>query len=115
MRRSEENLQSGDIGAASDAQREAIQALRRAGQSLAESGRSDGDGEGEGGDEQQAENEDPLGRNNGGVSDESEADIDPRDNATRARELREELRRRSSEQDRERLEREYLERLLKRF
>ena len=115
MRRSEENLQSGDIGAASDAQREAIQALRRAGQSLAESGRRDGEAEGEGGDEQQAENEDPLGRNNGGVSNDSEADIDPRDNATRARELREELRRRSSEQDRERLEREYLERLLKRF
>ena len=115
MQRSQESLESGDIGAAGDAQREAIRALRRAGQSLAESGRRDGEAEGEGGDEQQAENEDPLGRNNGGVSDESEADIDPRDNATRARELREELRRRSSEQDRERLEREYLERLLKRF
>ena len=115
MQRSQESLESGDIGAAGDAQRDAIQALRRAGQSLAESGRREGEGSGEGGDEQQAENDDPLGRNNGDVSDESEADIDTRDNATRARELREELRRRSSEQDRERLEREYLERLLKRF
>ena len=113
MRLSEENLQAGNIGEAGEAQKDAVQALRRAGQAIAESGRQSG--EGEDGD-QQAENDDPLGRDNrGGVSDESEADIDSRDNATRARELREELRRRSSEQDRERLEREYLERLLKRF
>ncbi len=113
MRLSEENLQAGNIGEAGEAQKDAVQALRRAGQAIAESGRQSGDGE-DG--DQQAENDDPLGRDNrGGVSDESEADIDSRDNATRARELREELRRRSSEQDRERLEREYLERLLKRF
>jgi len=115
MRLSEERLQSGDIGAAGDAQKDAVQALRRAGQAIAEFGRQSGDSGGEGGTEQ-AENEDPLGRDNrGGNSDESEADIDTRDNATRARELREELRRRSSEQERDRLEREYLERLLKRF
>ena len=114
MRRSEESLQSGDITAAGDAQKEAVQALRRAGQAMAESGRQSDTGEGEGGDEE-AENDDPLGRENGGVSDESEADLDTRDNATRSRELREELRRRSSEQEREKIERDYLERLLKRF
>ena len=112
MRRSEESLQSGDIPAAGDAQKEAIQALRRAGQAMAESGRQSG--KGEGGDEE-TENDDPLGRENGGVSDETEADLDTRDNATRSRELREELRRRSSEQEREKIERDYLERLLKRF
>ena len=114
MQRSRESLENGDIGAASGAQKEAIQALRRAGQALAEAGRQSGEGEGEDGD-QQADNDNPLGQNQGNVGDDSEADIDTKDNATRARELREELRRRSSEQDRERLEREYLERLLKRF
>lgn len=112
MRQSQESLQSGDIPAAGDAQNEAIKALRRAGQALAESGRRDGQGE-DGTEE--AENEDPLGRESGGISDESEADIDTRDNSTRSRELREELRRRSSEQEREKIERDYLERLLKRF
>ncbi len=113
MRRSQENLQDGDIASAGDAQNEAIQALRRAGQAMAETGRQKG--QGEGGEEQSA-NDDPLGRDNsGGNSDESEADLDTRDNATRSRELREELRRRSSEQEREKIERDYLERLLKRF
>ena len=112
MRQSRESLENGDIRTAGDAQKEAIQALRRAGQALAESGRQAGEGEGG---EQQADNDNPLGQNRGNVGDDSEADIDTKDNATRARELREELRRRSSEQDRERLEREYLERLLKRF
>ena len=63
-----------------------------------------------------AENEDPLGRDNlGGNADESEADLDIRDDATKSRELREELRRRAAEQERDKSEREYLERLLKRF
>ncbi len=114
MRRSQDSLQSGDISAAGDAQSEAVKALRRAGQAIAQSGRKDSKGQGEDGSEE-AENEDPLGRENGGTSDESEADIDTRDNATRSRELREELRRRSSEQEREKIERDYLERLLKRF
>ena len=116
MRRSQENLQDGDIASAGDAQNEAIQALRRAGQTMAQTGRQKGQGEGGEDGEEQSANEDPLGRDNSsGNSDESEADIDTRDNATRSRELREELRRRSSEQEREKIERDYLERLLKRF
>ena len=113
MRDSQDRLRAGDLGGANDAQAEAIRALRRAGQSLAEAGRQNARGEGG---TDQAENEDPLGRQNNGInSDESEADIDPRDNATRSRELREELRRRAAEQERDQSEREYLERLLKRF
>ena len=113
MGESQDRLRAGDLSGAKEAQGEAIKALRRAGQSMAEAGRQQGDSEG-GTDE--AENEDPLGRQNNGInSDESEADIDPRDNATRSRELREELRRRAAEQKRDQSEREYLERLLKRF
>ena len=113
MGESQDRLRAGDLSGAKEAQGEAIKALRRAGQSMAEAGRRQGDSEG-GTDE--AENEDPLGRKNNGMnSDESEADIDPRDNATRSRELREELRRRAAEQKRDQSEREYLERLLKRF
>ena len=51
----------------------------------------------------------------GANDDLSRQDIDPRDNATRSRELLEELRRRAAEQEREQQERDYLDRLLKRF
>ena len=113
MRESQSRLQEGDLAGANDAQAEAIQALRRAGQAMADSGRQQGSGEGG---TEEAENEDPLGRNNlGGNADESEADLDTRDDATKSRELREELRRRAAEQERNKEEREYLERLLKRF
>ena len=114
MRESQERLGSGDLAGANDAQAEAIRALRRAGQAMAESGQRQGQ-QGEG-DSESAENDDPLGRNfSGGNADESEADLDTRDDATRSRELREELRRRAAEQERDKAEREYLERLLKRF
>lgn len=112
MQRSEDALANGDLRSAGEAQADAIQSLRDAGEALAEaaiqqSGR-EGDGQGEG--------EDPLGRSADGFNDgTNEADIDDRDNATRSRELLEELRRRAAEQQREVEERQYLERLLKRF
>ena len=113
MRESQDRLAQGDLAGANDAQAEAIQALRRAGTAMAESGRQAGDSEGG---SESAENEDPLGRKNGGGNDDnSEADLDTRDDATRSRELREELRRRAAEQERDQTEREYLERLLERF
>jgi hypothetical protein len=109
MRLSEDALQRGDLGRAGQAQQDAIRALRDAGEALAEavSEQTGEDGE-EGGD--------PLGRSDDGFNDgNDEADIDDRDNATRSRELLEELRRRAAEQQREAEEREYLERLLERF
>ena len=114
MRESQGRLESGDLAGANDAQAEAIQSLRRAGEAMAQSGQQRGQ-QGETGSDT-AENEDPLGRDNlGGNADESEADLDIRDDATKSRELREELRRRAAEQERDKSEREYLERLLKRF
>jgi len=113
MRESQERLGNGDLSGANDAQAEAIRALRRAGTAMAQSGTQRGQGEGG---TEEAENDDPLGRNNMGANnDDSEAEIDTRDDATRSRELREELRRRAAEQERGESEREYLERLLKRF
>ncbi len=110
MRDSEQALENGDLGASQDAQDEAISALRRAGEALSEELEarqaelgSGGSGEG-----------DPLGRN-GDNDENAEADLDTKDQRTRSRELLEELRRRASEQEREQIEREYLERLLDRF
>jgi hypothetical protein len=109
MRRSEDALAEGNLAAAGQAQAEAIRALRDAGEALAEAVSQDGDGE-------SGEGDDPLGRTDDGFDAGNDtADIDQRDNATRSRELLEELRRRAAEQQREAEEREYLERLLKRF
>jgi hypothetical protein len=104
-------LNEGNFGGASEAQEDAIKALRQAGQSLAEAAMAQSGEPTEGSDEQ-----DPLGRDNSGLAtDDSDVDIDNRDNATRSRELLEELRRRAAEQERSQEERDYLERLLKRF
>ena len=109
MRLSEDALKQGNLAGAGEAQQDAIRALRNAGEALAEAlseQRGEEDGEGN----------DPLGRSDDGFEDGNDtADIDDRDNATRSRELLEELRRRAAEQQRESEEREYLERLLKRF
>lgn len=111
MERSRNALSDNELEAASKAQADAISALRQAGESLAdmaERQQRDNDGEGP--------NANPLGKNNNGVNDDQfEADVDPLDKATRSRELLEELRRRAAEQEREKIERDYLERLLKRF
>ena len=111
MRLSEEALRKGDLAEAGDAQQDAIQALREAGEALAEAvSERSGDQEGEG------DGDDPLGRSDNGFNNGNDkADIDDRDNATRSRELLEELRRRAAEQKRKAEERQYLERLLKRF
>jgi hypothetical protein len=107
MQGAAEALARGDLNAATEAQAEAIQALREAGEAMASEGLAQGDS---------GDATDPLGRENGGDnSDNAEADIDQRDNATRSRELMEELRRRAAEQERAKEERDYLERLLKRF
>ncbi len=110
MQESEDALRQGDLDSSQNAQNEAIAALRRAGEALAEQAEN----------REAAENSqdgtDPLGRSMDGANDDdAEQDIDQRDNATRSRELLEELRKRASEQEREQLEREYLERLLRRF
>lgn len=108
MRESQSALGRGELGRSRQAQSDAIQALREAGDALAverAGDRADQNGDA-----------DPLGRGDGGfASDNAETDIDPRDNAERSREILEELRRRASEAEREQLEQDYLDRLLKRF
>ncbi len=113
MQESEEALSQGDLGRAAQAQAKAIASLRDAGKGLAKQAAGERKDANQGTDGQGS---DPLGRENTGENDDqSGADIDNRDNATRSRELLEELRRRAAEQEREKQEREYLERLLKRF
>ena len=117
MRDSREQLENGDLSGARQTQSEIIADLRRSGEALAQAANR-GNGGGEGGEDQNGgEGSDPLGRQDGnGINgDNSEADIDTRDNATRSRELLDELRRRSAEQGRSAEELEYLERLLNRF
>ncbi len=115
MELAQQALERGELGQAQDEQADAIAALREAGRGLAEQARR----ELEGSSPEEAMNGegDPLGREDGGTmpNDQSEADIDSRDNATRSRELQDEIRRRAAEQERKKDEREYLERLLKRF
>jgi len=115
MRESRENLENGNLAGARQTQDDVISELRRAGEAIAEAANRSEDGEGAG--DRNGEGDDPLGREDGdGLSNnDSEADIDTRDNATRSRELLEELRRRAAEQGRTPEELEYLERLLKRF
>ena len=114
MNQSREALGRGDLEGAARAQSQVITALRRTGQGLAEQVQADSRENGQ--EANGGGNTDPLGRNEGDQNDEdSEANIDQRDNASRSRELLEELRRRAAEQEREESERQYLERLLKRF
>ncbi len=118
MRRSEDALGSGELGDARQAQSDAIAALREAAEILSEEigrlGEEEGEGTGEGEDGEGGV--DALGRSNDGFNDQgADIDIDARDNAQRAREILEELRRRASEAERTPEEQEYLDRLLKRF
>ncbi len=116
MRQAEEALERGDFGLAEDEQAEAIRALRDVGRALAEEANRGREGSGGDGEETAEGDGDPLGReNDGGELDDSQADLENRDPAARSRELQEEIRRRASEQERRKEEREYLERLLKRF
>ena len=111
MERATDELANGDAQAAGEAQEEAIRQLRAAGLGLAEGLRE------RTGETQSAEGRNPLGQDqNGGTNDpDSRADIDPRERAERSREILQELRRRAAERERSQDERNYLERLMKRF
>ena len=115
MQNSQNALTDNDLARASREQRDAIEALREAAQSLARSGQAGQ--EGQNGQQADGGQGDPLGRNdeNGNTDPNFQTDLEQRDNAKRSKELLEELRRRASEQEREQIEKEYLDRLLKRF
>ena len=122
MRESGDSLSASELRESLAQMAQAIEALRQAGDQLAEQASGQGQGEdgSEDGEGQSAENEsdDPFGREegvNGGLDTETEVDLEDRNRQKRARELLEELRNRAAEEEREQLEKDYLERLLKQF
>jgi uncharacterized protein (TIGR02302 family) len=115
-------LENGDIAGALDLQSDAMEALREGmtalGRALAEEqGREPGQGQAEGAMPTDRPLQDPLGRQAGNAgSFGSDENIEAREEAfRRARELLDELRRRSADQDRPEVELEYLRRLLDQF
>jgi len=116
MGRSQRALEDGEYFGAGRAQSDAIDALRQAGEGLLAQEAQRLDAEQAGGNREAGGNGDPFGRDDGGDGvGESDIDVPEKSDQQRARELLEELRKRSGEQDREQIERDYLERLLERF
>lgn len=117
-----EALENGDIAGALDSQSDAMEALREGmtslGRALAqEEGREPGQGQAEGSMQPDRPLQDPLGRQAGNAgSFGTDEGMEPREEASRrARDLLDELRRRSSEQERPEIELDYLRRLLEQF
>lgn len=122
MRDAIEELERGDLAEALDSQSEALEALRDGMEALGEAlagdeGEDPGQGQAQGNMREERPLEDPLGRqagNSGAFG--SEESFEQREEAfRRARELLDEIRRRSAEQDRPDVELDYLRRLLDRF
>ncbi|GHF32973.1 TIGR02302 family protein [Seohaeicola zhoushanensis] len=116
----EQSLRQDDLAGAIDNQSEAMEALREGMRALGEALAQDqqqqpGQGNAEG--EQRARNRDPLGRNagsNGSIGTEENL-LQGEDVYRRARELLDEIRRRSGDTSRPQIELDYLKRLLDRF
>jgi uncharacterized protein (TIGR02302 family) len=122
MRGAEEALRNDDLADAIDRQAEAMEALRdgmrNLGEALAENERNQGgQGQGQARGQPGSQQSDPLGRRpgRGGPLGTQDDMLRGEDVYRRARELLEELRRRSGDGDRPEVELEYLERLLERF
>jgi hypothetical protein len=123
MEEAEGLLEQGDIPGALDAQSEALEALREGmtelGRALAQeqTGQEPGQGQAEGNMAPDRPLQDPLGRQagNSGSFGSEEAMGERQEASRRARELLDELRQRSAEQDRPDVELEYLRRLLDQF
>lgn len=120
MGRAEERLRDDDLAGAIDDQAEALDALREGmrnlGEALAQQQQQGGDPERAAGSSQPGNRLDPLGRDPGG----REGRINNGDTALpdargQANALRDEIRRRSGDQERPAPERNYLRRLLERF
>ncbi|WP_050932183.1 DUF4175 domain-containing protein, partial [Aestuariivita boseongensis] len=120
MEGAEEALRSDDLAEAIDQQSEAMEALREGMRSLGEAMAQQQEGQpGQGmeGADMRGQNRDPLGRNagsNGNIGTD-EGLLQGEDVYRRARELLDEIRRRSGEGERPEIELDYLKRLLDRF
>ncbi len=120
MDEAEDALRSDDLAEAIDRQSEAMEALREGMRSLGEAmaqNQQNQPGQGAQEGDMQANNRDPLGRNPGATGSISTDEnlLQGEDVYRRARELLDEIRRRTGEQDRPQIELEYLKRLLERF
>jgi hypothetical protein len=126
MRRAERQLRGKQPGRATGPQGRAIEQLRRgAAQAMRQLGQQFGFGPGMGmpnytgrpGQEFQGRNRDPLGREMDGMGPLNTDDVKVPTDAERkrARDILEELRRRSGDSNRPKLEREYIDRLLRQF
>nr|WP_170333648.1 TIGR02302 family protein [Ruegeria arenilitoris] len=120
MDEAEEALRGDDLAEAIDRQSEAMEALREGMRSLGEAlaqNQQNQPGQGSQEGDMQANNRDPLGRSPGanGTISTDESLLQGEDVYRRARELLDEIRRRTGETDRPQIELEYLKRLLERF
>ncbi|WP_367648182.1 TIGR02302 family protein [Ruegeria arenilitoris] len=120
MDEAEDALRGDDLAEAIDRQSEAMEALREGMRSLGEAlaqNQQNQPGQGTQDGDMQANNRDPLGRNQGtgGSISTEENLLQGEDVYRRARELLDEIRRRTGETDRPQIELEYLKRLLERF
>ncbi len=120
MDEAEDALRQQDLAEAIDRQSEAMEALREGMRSLGEAmaqNQQNQPGQGTQEGDMQANNRDPLGRNPGAAGSISTDEnlLQGEDVYRRARELLDEIRRRTGETDRPRIELEYLKRLLERF
>jgi hypothetical protein len=114
------SLDQGQPGAAADAQGNALDALQRSARAMAEQfqrqfGRMPG--QGEQGLDQFGNRRDPFGRTRpqGRFEDTGDVEIPDKSDVQRAREILDELRRRAGERTRPAPERDYIDRLLRRF
>lgn len=117
MGESERALNEGEFYQAGRAQSDAIDALRKAGEGLLaqEAEWLKAEQAADGGTENAGGISDPFGREGGDGFGLSDIEVPEKSDQQRARELLEDLRRRSGERERDETEREYLERLLERF
>jgi hypothetical protein len=120
MKGAVQSLDQGEPGAAADAQGNALDALQRSAQSMAEQfqrqyGRMPG--QGEQGLDRFGNRRDPFGRTRpqGRFEDTGDVQIPEQSDVQRAREILDELRRRAGERTRPAPERDYIDRLLRRF
>lgn len=119
MKDAVEALRQGMPGDAIGPQTQALEALQESGQAMAEGlmqqfGPQPGMGQGQ---QQLGRNRDPLGRNEAGngVIDTGDVGIPEEADLQRSREILDELRRRAGQRQRPEVERDYIERLLRRF
>ncbi len=120
MDEAEQALRGDDLAEAIDRQSDAMEALREGMRSLGEAlaqNQQNQPGQGAQEGEAQANNRDPLGRNPGAAGSISTEEnlLQGEDVYRRARELLDEIRRRTGETDRPTIELDYLKRLLERF